>query len=120
MHWLTASLALLLSLSVSADPLSVCLEESGGVTVNITDCLSEELARQEERLNAAYREALSKVAGENQERLRAAQRLWIRYRDAACDFLGNLTGGSVDSIRQLECLLRETAHRANELEAQPS
>ena len=116
MHRLVAFLALLLlSLPVVADQLSTCLEETRGVTAAINSCLDAELSRQDARLNAAYETALGGVAGDNESRLRNAQRQWIKYRDASCDFIGSLTGGTVDSIRYLECLIRETSHRANEL-----
>lgn len=111
--------SLLLSLPVFSDQLSTCIEETRGVTAVINSCLDAELSRQDARLNAAYQKALGRVAGENESRLRSSQRQWTKYRDASCDFIGSLTGGTVDSIRYLECLVRETSHRANELEALP-
>ena len=110
---------LLLCLPVFADQLSTCLEETRGVTAAINSCLDAELSRQDARLTAAYQKALGKVEGEKESRLRDSQRQWTKYRDASCDFIGSLTGGTVDSVRHLECLIRETSHRANELEALP-
>jgi len=109
----------LLSLPAYADQLATCLEEARGVTAAITSCLDAELSRQDARLNVSYQKALGRVEGESESRLRNSQRQWTEYRDAGCDFIGSLTGGTVDSIRHLECLVRETSHRANELEALP-
>lgn len=44
-----------------------------------------------------------------QTQLRDAQRLWIKFRDADCELLGSLTGGSIDRITSM------TKQRADDL-----
>ena len=57
-----------------------------------------------------------------QNQLRDAQRLWIKFRDADCALLGSLTGGSIDRINSASCFLDMTKQRADDLArlAEPS
>ncbi len=51
-----------------------------------------------------------------EETLRKAQRAWIEYRDAFCDFEGfQARGGSLEPMLQFNCLARVTKVRADEL-----
>lgn len=84
-------------------------------TVGIVDCLGGRTAAWDARLNAAYRKAVAAAAGEQRERLRDAQRLWMRYRDANCGFYG-AGEGSIRLVEAAECLRRMTEARARELE----
>jgi uncharacterized protein YecT (DUF1311 family) len=92
-----------------------CLDRSDGVTVSMRQCIADELHLQDLRLNRYYKRVMSRLTGEQKGRLREAQRLWIRYRDANCGFYGGLTGGSMDIILAGDCTLEMTANRATEL-----
>ena len=92
-----------------------CMDASGGVTVNMLNCIADEIAAQDARLNTAYSDARSELSEERREALLAAQRLWISYRDANCNFYAT-AGGTLAQVVSNECFLRETTQRATELE----
>lgn len=92
-----------------------CMDASGGVTVEILNCIADEFATQDARLNGAYSDARRDLSEERQQVLLNAQRHWITYRDANCDFYATI-GGTLAQIASNDCLLRETAMRAAELE----
>ena len=55
--------------------------------------------------------------GKNRELLQAAQRLWLRYRDAAWDWQGdNVRGGSAATLYAISCLAEVTEGQAKYLE----
>ncbi|MYL23978.1 DUF1311 domain-containing protein [Halomonas alkaliantarctica] len=92
-----------------------CMDESGGVTVNMMNCIGAEIERQDARLNEAYQKLLSNISEKRQQELLGAQRLWIQYRDANCLFYAT-AGGTLAMVASNECVLRETTQRAEELE----
>jgi uncharacterized protein YecT (DUF1311 family) len=92
-----------------------CMEASDGVTLNMLNCISSEIAQHDARLNEAYQAAMANLSKEQQNQLRDVQRLWIKFRDADCSLLGSLTGGSIDRINSASCLLDATKNRANDL-----
>jgi uncharacterized protein YecT (DUF1311 family) len=47
--------------------------------------------------------------------LKTAQRLWIQYRNANCDFYGD-EQGAIREVEGAECLSRMTQDRAIELQ----
>ncbi|WP_347903914.1 lysozyme inhibitor LprI family protein [Pseudomonas purpurea] len=98
-----------------------CMSASGGVTADMLDCLGTELHVQDGRLNKGYKAAMALMEGGKKGQLQDVQRLWLKYRDAKCGFLIDLTGGTVDGLNQSSCALEMTKTRAEELEslAQP-
>jgi uncharacterized protein YecT (DUF1311 family) len=90
-----------------------CLDKSGGVTVAMRDCMSEEF---EGQLNTAYKAVMGSVSGKNRVQLRDAQRRWIAFRDANCNFYYDPEGGSASRLAAHECMVTLTADRAHELE----
>lgn len=85
-----------------------------GVTVAMAGCTHEELAKQDARLNRAYKAAMAKRSKAEQAKLRTAQRAWIKRRDAECQ--EDLTGGTIDMLNVSGCHLSMTTVRAVELE----
>jgi uncharacterized protein YecT (DUF1311 family) len=86
-----------------------------GTTVEIVDCVSKKAAAWDKRLNAAYKTLMTENDPARKASLRAAQNLWIKYRDANCAFYG--TGqGSIVQIEVAECKRSMTQSRAIELE----
>ncbi|MBZ0149205.1 MAG: lysozyme inhibitor LprI family protein [Pseudorhodoplanes sp.] len=81
-------------------------------------CLADATAKWDKRLNEAYRETLKEGPREQREQLRKAQRLWLQYRDANCDYYG-LSEGSIARVLAASCLFDMTKARAKELEAAP-
>ena len=86
-----------------------------GNTFQMVECLKAKTAQWDKRMNIAYQQAI-KDAGEKQgEQLRAAQRLWVQYRDANCLYYG-LGEGTIARIDAGECMRNMTRARAKELE----
>lgn len=109
------------SLAYGADDLytgrySTCMDDSGGVTVEMLNCVDEELVSQDARLNGAYKKLGSQLSSARKQQLVAAQRLWVQYRDANCKFYADPDGGTLANVSANECVLRETAERAKELD----
>lgn len=94
---------------------TTCMDASGGVTVNMLNCMGSEIEQQDARLNQSYKAAMQALEQGQQTQLRDAQRLWIKFRDADCALLGSLTGGTVDSVNRASCFLDMTKKRAEDL-----
>ena len=94
------------------DPNASC----DGSTYEIVECLKAKTAAWDKRLNAAYQEALRNTQPKQREQLRAAQRLWVQYRDANCLYYG-LSEGTIARVEASYCMLRLTQARANELQS---
>ncbi|MFL6585366.1 MAG: lysozyme inhibitor LprI family protein [Luteimonas sp.] len=92
-----------------------CMDAGGGVTARMLDCIGNETKLQDARLNAEYRGTLAAVSAGQQSRLRAAQRLWIQYRDANCRLRADPDGGTLASVAAADCVRMMTTERASEL-----
>jgi uncharacterized protein YecT (DUF1311 family) len=66
-------------------------------------------------MTVAYSQALKDAEGKQREQLRAAQRLWIQYRDANCLYY-DLGEGTIARIEAGYCMKELTQTRAVELE----
>src|SRR3569833_2858951 len=94
------------------DPEQAC----DGSTYEMVECLKAKTAQWDKRLNAAYAKALDDAhPAKQRNQLRAAQRLWVQYRDANCLYYG-LGDGTIARIDAGDCMLRTTRARAEELE----
>lgn len=118
---LAASLFTASTLAYAGQPLysvdyATCMDLSGGITVNMHDCIGTELSIQDTRLNNAYRRLRKALSTERNQQLLNAQRLWIQYRETNCSFYADPDGGTLASLNASECMLRETAERTRELE----
>lgn len=103
----------------SAAPLSAtfqtCLDKSGGVTFEMRECISAEYERQDLLLNRNYQALMADLTPERKKQLQTAQRLWLQYRDANCQFYADPDGGTLAGIAAADCVLQMTANRAREL-----
>lgn len=97
-----------------SDEYTRCMDASGGVTMDMIECVSDEYQRWDAKLNAAYK-AANVASPERQKALQAAQRAWIKYRDANCEYYNDPDGGSLAHIAANSCMLTMTAERATEL-----
>jgi uncharacterized protein YecT (DUF1311 family) len=86
-----------------------------GSTYQMVECLKEKTAQWDKRLNLAYQKALEGAANAQRDQLRAAQRLWIQYRDANCLYYG-MGEGTIARLEAGECMRSMTEARAKELE----
>jgi uncharacterized protein YecT (DUF1311 family) len=86
-----------------------------GNTYEMVQCLKARTAEWDKRMNVAYRQALKDAVPQQLDHLRAAQRLWIQYRDANCLYYG-MGEGTIARIEAGECMRIMTEARARELE----
>jgi len=86
-----------------------------GSTVEMVECLKARTAEWDTRMTMAYQKALKDAGAAQREQLRAAQRLWIQYRDANCLYYG-LGEGTIAGVDAGECMRSMTEARARELE----
>jgi uncharacterized protein YecT (DUF1311 family) len=84
-------------------------------TVAIVDCVTGKSKAWDQRLNIAYKNLTNRIDAAQRDPLKAAQRLWIQYRDANCRFYGSQEG-TIRQIQAAECLRAMTQDRALELE----
>ena len=95
----------------AGDPEQTC----DGSTPEMVDCLAVKTAQWDKRMTIAYQQAMKDAPARQRDQLRAAQRLWIQYRDANCLYY-DLGEGTIARIDASECLRRMTEARARELE----
>jgi len=93
------------------DPAQSC----DGSTNEMVECLKAKTAQWDKRLNIAYQKAVQDAVPAQRDQLRAAQRLWVQYRDANCLYYG-LGEGTIARIDAGECMRNMTQARAKELE----
>ncbi|MFC7368854.1 lysozyme inhibitor LprI family protein [Vreelandella zhaodongensis] len=84
-------------------------------TLDMVTCISNEYERQDQRLNENYQQLRSQLSSERRDQLLTAQRAWITYKEANCDFYADPEGGTLARINANSCLLNETTKRADEL-----
>ena len=84
-------------------------------TLAIVDCVAARTRTWDRRLNAAYKHLSDVVEPGQREPLKAAQRIWVQYRDANCGFYG-AQEGTIRQIQAAECMRVMTKDRALELE----
>ena len=110
----TAAMCLAASLAHAGDqgdPEKSC----DGNTYEMVECLKAKTAQWDKRMTIAYQQALKDAVPQQHDQLRAAQRLWIQYRDANCLYYG-LGEGTIARIDAGECMRSMTEARARELE----
>ena len=93
------------------DPAQSC----DGSTNEMVECLKAKTAQWDKRMTVAYQQALKDAGPRQHDQLRAAQRLWIAYRDANCLYYG-LGEGTIARVEAGECMRSMTEARARELE----
>lgn len=93
------------------DPVQSC----DGNTYEMVECLKAQTAQWDKRMGVAYQQAMQDATPQRHDQLRAAQRLWIQYRDANCLYYG-LGDGTIARIDAGECMRSMTEARARELE----
>ena len=86
-----------------------------GSTYEMVDCLKAKTAQWDKRMTIAYQRLRNAGSPKQREQLRAAQRLWIQYRDANCLYY-DLGEGTIARIEAGECMRSMTEARAKELE----
>ena len=112
--WGAAAMLALVSVADAgdqSDPEASC----DGNTFQMVECLKAKTAQWDKRMTIAYQQALKDAVPAQPDQLRAAQRLWIQYRDANCLYYG-LGEGTIARLDAGECMRSMTEARAKELE----
>jgi uncharacterized protein YecT (DUF1311 family) len=87
------------------------------VTADLSRCLSRARDSADAKLHAAYNQIHDKLETADAQRLTAAERSWIQYRDANCSAERELyAGGTASAPAHLACLEAMTRARTKELE----
>jgi uncharacterized protein YecT (DUF1311 family) len=87
-----------------------------GNTREIVECLIDRTAIWEKRMDAAYKQALADAEPKQRAKLVEAQKLWVAFRDANCQYY-DLGPGTIASIQAGYCMKDLTKSRALELES---
>lgn len=94
-----------------------CQERAGGVTTELKDCDAAELSRREAMLNKLYQQVLHAVSPRGRQAgLRKAERAWVAFADAECDFRMSAEAGSMNApLVYNVCRLELIARRIEDL-----
>ncbi|ALN71512.1 lysozyme inhibitor LprI family protein [Aureimonas sp. AU20] len=113
-------LLLTLGLTLTAAPARALDCEAAQDQASLNFCAGRAYSEVDHKLNDLYRTLKDRLAGDHDRlaRLVSAQRAWIAFRDAECDFVASATeGGSVQSMVHADCLRTETEQRIEHLES---
>jgi uncharacterized protein YecT (DUF1311 family) len=101
-----------------SDKFTRCMKKADAVDPNMQACALDEAARQDATLNAVYKKLMAALDEPDQKAaLKTAERAWIAYRDAECDFqYGGKDGGTDGRLRADECLTTLTHDRIVQLQ----
>ena len=95
-----------------------CPDEPGANTMTIIACQIREQKIWDDYLNDWYGESLKRLADEPDAAaaLKEAQRAWIQFRDAKCDYWEKrYEGGTFASVAAGNCMRATTGQRAIEM-----
>jgi len=93
----------------------VCMDKAVS-TQDMIECNDAEYKLQDQRLNISYKNLRATLTPTRVKQLTELQKLWIKYRDANCDFYYDPDGGSIARILANDCMLTMTKDRAVEFE----
>jgi uncharacterized protein YecT (DUF1311 family) len=86
-------------------------------TLDMAQCFSKAKALSDEKLAALYKKLLSKLDGDDADRLVKVQRVWTEYREANCSAERALyQGGSAAPVVYAACMEAMTRARTEELQ----
>ncbi len=86
-------------------------------TLDMNACATQEFQAADRKLNQVYQQLQPKLNSKQQQRLTAAQRSWIEFRDESCDYeRGQFEGGTLAASTYGYCRARVTQERVKDLE----
>jgi len=86
-------------------------------TLDMSLCSSLDAKASDKKLNQIYAQLSLKLAGQQRQRLVAAQQAWIKFRDASCAYeSGQFEGGTLAPVVKNSCIARVTRQRTQDLE----
>jgi len=117
--YLTLAAALLPGLPAAAQTAGTPAAKAcpGETQSALNQCSADSYRDADAALNATYRRLTARLAGDPARSLVEAQRAWIHFRDAECDYYTiGYEGGSIRPMLAGQCLERMTRQRTAELE----
>jgi uncharacterized protein YecT (DUF1311 family) len=108
-------------------PLMACLftplgyaEDCDNATTqaDMNACAGRQYQAADKALNSVYQQITQRLKGaaDTKKRLVGAQRSWVSWRDAECEFAASgVSGGSVYPLVHLNCLTAQTSSRTEAL-----
>jgi len=91
--------------------------ESPQTQAEMNVCAAQELGRADARLNVVYQKLMKTLDAGRRVKLRAAQRAWLAYRDAQCDFEASASeGGTMQPLELSSCKSDVTKERIAQLQ----
>ncbi len=85
-------------------------------TYDLRICYDKMLQNEDAKLNKNYKACMAKLDATAKAKLQKAQRAWIAFRDADCDYQADeMRGGTLETVIGLSCLATETQERAEML-----
>jgi len=88
-----------------------CMHRAGGITLEMLNCIGQAQERAEARLATTLSKAIGSLSPSRHDSLGDAQRAWLAYRRAHCDFLADPEGGTSASLVSADCWLSLTQER---------
>lgn len=90
----------------------------GRTQLDMNACAADEWAVADSVLNDTYQAVIRIIEPERVEALREAQRAWVRFRDAECEFQASqFGGGSIVPMVELLCRADLTRKRIADFDA---
>jgi uncharacterized protein YecT (DUF1311 family) len=118
---LLAAVVLSAAASASAEALDC---KNAMSTPDINACAWIDLKAVDSTLNQAYQRTLKRLGDRGTEsaaatkKLIAAQRAWIKFRDADCDSVDEMwAGGTIHTVMHIGCLQHHAEQRIKDLDA---
>ncbi|MDR3430207.1 MULTISPECIES: lysozyme inhibitor LprI family protein [Silvimonas] len=107
----------LLVTATSASAAVDCKNASDQTSLNI--CAGQDYKASDKKLNASYNQLLKQTSEHGKPLLQKAQRAWLIYRDAQCEYLtSSTTPYSAQPMLHLMCLDRLTQEQTKLLDEQ--
>lgn len=90
--------------------------------LDLNECYGEQFRNADAHLNKIYAGLLKQLQSEKSEaaiqKLQAAEKVWIRYRDLHCEAARfEFEGGSMSPMVWAQCMAMTTNHRIEEIKA---
>ncbi|MCP3748849.1 lysozyme inhibitor LprI family protein [Pseudomonas sp. SBB6] len=113
-----SSIGLLMALATTAQASSLC--PGANTEVQMLECMQQSLKKSDRQLNELYQALVARFKAEGSApgqptqdlALKKAQRAWIAFRDASCEFeTYESVGGSGFATIHTHCLLKQTQAR---------
>jgi uncharacterized protein YecT (DUF1311 family) len=113
-----AALPLLLATAARADDADGIDCKNAMVQQEMNICADKDFRAADGQLNAAYKKTLAGLDDHSRDLLRAAQREWVKFRDAECTYLSAQNeGGSIYPMVYSGCLTTLTRERIKQIKA---